>query len=546
MGLLLYICLLSAGIIPCSSPESGPSIAGDTIFYNLFTEEKDREKAMEYAELYLKGADLENGDRRTASICDTLADYYENDRYLFSKAIFWKLCALDIYLRENDVRNAAITECELGKLYYRKGKYDLTLKYASSALERFGRLSDEYWILECYNLLGKVYHICRDYETSSSYFLKYSEGVEKLKDSSRIVYAYNNAAVLRDAIRDSSKSRSLILKSLEVCRSRKDTAAMSGVYLNLISILLNQGRTDEAAAYFDTLRPLLEDNIESYGNYWLRRGAFHELRKEYGEASDCYNKAVGYFSSGEFELKLRECYNHLETIYRSLGDSAKAYEAVLQRNRIDDILGMDEMYIGLFGYQNEILHQRSNARIMKARIITWAVSGLVALILLFVFMQYRKHARHMKMKELSLKNRQMLLEMKNMEQFRLDKMAEETVGKLSRLNDTVSDPEIKDKIRNVCQDIRSTRNEDQWKEISSFVPEFNSEFYTRLIRDFPDLTVNERRLCALLNLNLSSKEISDITRQSIKSINMARTRLRGKLGLTGSDMSIQEFLAKYN
>lgn len=96
MGLLLYICLLSAGIIPCVSPESGPSIAGDTIFYNLFTEEKDREKAMEYAELYLKGADLENGDRRTASICDTLADYYENDRYLFSKAIFWKLCEIKL------------------------------------------------------------------------------------------------------------------------------------------------------------------------------------------------------------------------------------------------------------------------------------------------------------------------------------------------------------------------------------------------------------------------------------------------------------------
>ena len=87
---------------------------------------------------------------------------------------------------------------------------------------------------------------------------------------------------------------------------------------------------------------------------------------------------------------------------------------------------------------------------------------------------------------------------------------------------------------------------DLWEEISQYIPEFNSEFFQRLTQDFPTLSVNERRLCAFLNLNLSTKEISEITRQSPHSINIARGRLRKKLGLTGSELSIQEFLTKYN
>lgn len=78
-----------------------------------------------------------------------------------------------------------------------------------------------------------------------------------------------------------------------------------------------------------------------------------------------------------------------------------------------------------------------------------------------------------------------------------------------------------------------------------YVPVFNSDFYKRLIQDFPNLTVNERRLCALLSINLSTKEISGITRQSSHSINVARSRLRNKLGLSDSSVSLQEFLSKY-
>lgn len=60
-------------------------------------------------------------------------------------------------------------------------------------------------------------------------------------------------------------------------------------------------------------------------------------------------------------------------------------------------------------------------------------------------------------------------------------------------------------------------------------------FFENLKIKFPKLTRNELRLCALLKLNLTTKEISAITLQSLRSIEMARHRLRQKLNMQPGD-----------
>ena len=140
-----------------------------------------------------------------------------------------------------------------------------------------------------------------------------------------------------------------------------------------------------------------------------------------------------------------------------------------------------------------------------------------------------------------------MLEMKKLQQYYIDKMAEDTVDKLIRLKADIKDVSVKNKVNQICRNlVQSKVDDDKWKEVSQFIPEYNSEFYHNLIREFPDLTINERRLCTLLNKNMTTKEISEITKQSLQSINTARGRLRAKLGLTDSKITLQEFLSRYN
>ena len=98
----------------------------------------------------------------------------------------------------------------------------------------------------------------------------------------------------------------------------------------------------------------------------------------------------------------------------------------------------------------------------------------------------------------------------------------------------------------VCTELSESNNKDNMEDMGNFMYEFDNDFYRKLKKQYPSLTVNESRICVLLNKNLSTKEISEITRQSPESINLARYRLRKKLGLTGKGMTIQDFLNNFN
>lgn len=138
-----------------------------------------------------------------------------------------------------------------------------------------------------------------------------------------------------------------------------------------------------------------------------------------------------------------------------------------------------------------------------------------------------------------------ILEMRRMQQYQLDRVIQEVISQLQKISRKYPDLPVKEELDTICSNLQPD-NDDQWNELNQFVPKFNSAFFQKLIQEHPDLTINERRLCALLNMNMTTKEISEITRQSIHSINIARGRLRSKLGIIGEKVTIQEYLAKYN
>jgi CheY-like chemotaxis protein/DNA-binding CsgD family transcriptional regulator len=85
-------------------------------------------------------------------------------------------------------------------------------------------------------------------------------------------------------------------------------------------------------------------------------------------------------------------------------------------------------------------------------------------------------------------------------------------------------------------------NKQVWNELEWHFERMNDDFFNKINTRYPTLTANERKLCAYLRLNLSTKDIAAITNQSVRSIEIARTRLRQKLGLKGSDEDLNNFL----
>ncbi|MDT8392528.1 MAG: response regulator [Bacteroidales bacterium] len=88
------------------------------------------------------------------------------------------------------------------------------------------------------------------------------------------------------------------------------------------------------------------------------------------------------------------------------------------------------------------------------------------------------------------------------------------------------------KLRNLIQG-------QEWKEFELRFEEEHNNFREKITSLHPDLTPNEIKLCTFLRLNMASKEISELTGQSVRALETARSRMRKKLGLERSDNLIQ-------
>lgn len=85
---------------------------------------------------------------------------------------------------------------------------------------------------------------------------------------------------------------------------------------------------------------------------------------------------------------------------------------------------------------------------------------------------------------------------------------------------------------------------DLWDDFKTKFEDVHQDFYKRLHTDFPKLSKTELKLSAFLKLGLSTKEISNITQNTIESIHVARSRLRKKVDIEqGGD--IEKFFHKY-
>ena len=97
------------------------------------------------------------------------------------------------------------------------------------------------------------------------------------------------------------------------------------------------------------------------------------------------------------------------------------------------------------------------------------------------------------------------------------------------------DEEKHKRIRSLINYYKSKSTYANWREFETLFLEVNTSFYDKLNERFPTLTNNERKLCVFLKLNMSNKDIAQITFQSEEALKKARLRLRKKMGLERMD-----------
>ena len=547
-NLLSVSCTRSSRDNWMQHPEDLKQLGGfDITIYNLYNDylSRDKSKAMTYAEILLKNVDSCAVSMTVASVAETLADYYANEIFTFSEAIALKERCLSIYMAAKETTKACSAMHDLASLNFKLGKYHKTLNYSYQVLE-CGEAAPED-VLDCKNLIAISCSICKDTETAKKYFFEFEKTAREQKDSSRLFKALNNVAVYHITIsQDTVKARQLLSEAVRVCNGIRDSSSMFIVYYNLANTYLATGDTDTGKRLLDKAE-LMAGDIREKGQYYYTYGAYLFKLSRYDESAEALEKSISYFSEGEFEIERMKCLELLRELYDLTGDTDKAYQTLIQYSDLEGKFGQIEMYRDLFQAQNafdkrieeEILNKKRNVAILVCIILL-----LVITIAIFIAVsKYRKKFYTFQKQEAEIKTKKEMLELIKLQSFQTDRLIREILERLAKVRQKVDKSSVREELSQICGDLKNSKNERQWKELEHFVPEYNSELFDKLLMKIPNLTVNERRLCVFLNMNLTTKEISSITHQTEQSIIRARYRLRHKLGITGSTISIPEFLA---
>ena len=123
----------------------------------------------------------------------------------------------------------------------------------------------------------------------------------------------------------------------------------------------------------------------------------------------------------------------------------------------------------------------------------------------------------------------------------LANLSEELKNLLLEINPR--DKEHREHIRSIITKLKQHCSTDNWQEFRYYFEQVHPSFYERLDEISPSMTQRQKRLCAMLYIGLSTKEISSITFREVRSIESARNRLRKKLEIPEEE-SIQDFLTR--
>lgn len=259
---------------------------------------------------------------------------------------------------------------------------------------------------------------------------------------------------------------------------------------------------------------------------------------------------------------------HLSNLYRILGksDSALYYydlkpklDGKIKKAEAEKLLLVEELKRDFEQSQQQLLGLTAS----KIKVyLFWLVflSILMAFLIYFLFIFRRKNKQiSLEMIQAKLQNEMEALD-KQYLQSQIDERDRQITAnmiyaiKRNELIQAALDKLLKHRkefdkagqetIRGVIHDLKNTREDHIFEEFEASFINLHQEFYDNLLQKFPHLTLNEKRLCAFIKLNMTTKEIATVTGQTVPTLNKAKQRLRKKFDLIHSGQDIYDFIGK--
>ncbi|WP_282036702.1 tetratricopeptide repeat protein [Saccharicrinis aurantiacus] len=493
-----------------------------------------------------------------------LSELIEHTRtYDPKKAIIFATQGEILAKNKKDNNWLAKFQLEHGNLYYVLSTYDKAIAKYFEASDNFKKSKNNTNLIQCYNNIAMIYDRIGEFNNAIDNYQHaiYQFHVLSDKDKKKLNHfkpkLYNNIASAYNKSNESIKAKEYYNKALEEAYVIKDNSIIGSIYNNLGIIELNENNFIKAKDYFmaaievrgkDTISESLSATYNYLANYYI-------LINHFDSAEWATHKSLSISEPQKLQELQKASHYSLFNIYNAKHMYKEALaEHITYKQLSDSIINTQKLArISQLKVAHELEQIEESNKVDKTRIryrYTILIILLTALLLISILIvrltkakqkilneKYNKLEQDVESKNRELTTNVMLLIQKN-------QVISDVLKDLKALKgDTRKNNKVT--IESIVLNLQSHSNKEIWTEFELRFMQVHSNFYKNLLNAHPDITPTEKRLCALLKLNMTSKEIASITNQSLRSVEVARSRLRKRLGITRQDESLVKYVESF-
>lgn len=427
--------------------------------------------------------------------------------------------------------------------------------------------------------LGVVFYELGNFSQAEMYFTASSLIYKNLNDAKGLWQSYNNMTAIFHANNQHDSSLIYLNKALQLCESPKMFEERVITLRNIGNVYHSSNDYDKAIESFSQAK-LIAMSHNVTGMMSIINSDLAELYSKKGNqalAIKLLEQAIEYSDKYRMRADKALALNKLSAVYSKLGDWRKSNEYLHEYVKLSDTLSKTDIDNKIVAMQtdfnafktekqNEILVknlQLKESDILKKNLVIAILILTIGIVILIFIIIIRKMIVKYKVRQLYSSNQhgndehsseiksrlELEIDQKNRELTanallltRSDNIANRLNTKIDLLSEIIpSDINSHLVIREMKQITKELSIGNAWEEFRLYFEQVHQSFYTKLDLISPGLTSGEKRLCALISLNLSTKEIAQLTNRNYKSVDVARFRLRKKLNISHEE-SLTDFL----
>lgn len=448
----------------------------------------------------------------------------------------------------------------------RSGDYREALISQQKANQIAHALQDSFLIAQSTYSIGSILYNQQQFGFARQHFERAASAFERLDSTSWLAYVHNAYGLLERENKNWTDALVHYRRSFALLKAYGPEGYISVPLNNIGDVYFQQGKYQDALATFEQSLQLAGqlDRKNDMAIAHLNKGqALRELGRRKAALEELHLGLSLAHRQGFRQIEALALKDLSET-YKKWGNHDSAYLYLETFLQLEDSLReatsqarFEELYLAYETQRSQIEMDNQKRQINALRqekkldhLTDYFIISLLMLALILSSFFFVRNRMKRKLAESELRNQR--LEAKEIrrelegKQKDLTNLALEIARKnelFIQTNKTLAEVDLnnlpasqQNKVRQLIQfNANQLRINEDLKELMVNIEQVNTDFFEKLQQVAPDLTPNERQLCALFRLNLSNKDIASIRNISPKSVEMARYRLRKKLPLEAGD-----------